>query len=35
MVTILSIAVRSDNVVEPRRVGPPMENDHRRADTPA
>jgi hypothetical protein len=35
MVTILSITVRIDNVVGPRRVGPPVQNDHRPADIAA
>jgi hypothetical protein len=35
MVTILSITVRIDNVVDRQRVGAPEENEHRRADAPA
>jgi hypothetical protein len=35
MVTILSITVRIDNVVDRQRVGALAENEHRRADAPA
>jgi hypothetical protein len=35
MITILSITVRIDNVVEVRRVGAVPENDHRVAESPA
>jgi hypothetical protein len=35
MITILSITVRIDNVVEARRVGAAVENDHRQAECPA
>jgi hypothetical protein len=35
MVTILSITVRIDNVVDRRRFGASRENDARRADAPA
>jgi hypothetical protein len=35
MVTILSITVRIDNVVDRQRVGALEENEHRQADAPA